>query len=112
MAQQLAIFLGWSHLLAEFRCGFCPHAKGCTGKKAHDAVAGGIDKQRCTQVVLRGILAAKGGHGSDAVTLLFFHGKDRRVEQQVNVRFFQHFFQQNRVEDQRIAFWVAEGIFD
>ncbi len=115
VAQQFAIFGAGGHLLVKFRLRFSPHAEGRARQKAYDPVAGCIDKQRRPEGVAGRVLAAKGGDGLDGVNLAaapLAHFVDCGVKQQVDVWFFHHLLQQDRVEDNRVALRVAKGVLD
>jgi hypothetical protein len=107
MAEQLPVFLAGGELFPEFGGVFRAHAEGRAARKTEDAVAGCIAKQRRAHVVERRVLAAKGAHRLDSIRVGLVRLEHHGVEQQRDPRLVGHFFEQDRVEDQRVTFGVA-----
>ena len=109
--EQLAVILRRGELLAELRFGLRAHAKRRARQKRDDSVARGVAEERRRDVVDGRVLAAERPDRRNRIAR-FLHLECRRVQQKRDARFREHLFEQNRIEDDRVALRVARQVLD
>ena len=87
------------------------HAECGSGHESQDPVARGIAEQRSSDVVKRRVLTAKGAHRLDGIGIFLGDIEHGRIEEQSDVGLVPDRFQQNGVEEERVAFWIAVEVF-
>ena len=97
---------------AEFGTRFRSDAKCRACQKTNNAVAARVHENGRGDFVSGGVLRAERADGFDGVRVRFFQAVNRRVQQQREVRLVDNHFEDDGVENERIAFGIAERIFD
>ncbi len=103
---------GRCECFAEFLFRFGADAERRAGKETDHAIARCIAEQGSGQLVQRLVLATVAARRPNRVGIGLEHLMDGGVQQQRQVRLARHILQQDRVEDDRVAFAVAVEVLD